>query len=163
MPECVRRPEDHEMLTAERATGPVIRLLIVDDHPVMRRGLSTLFAGASDIDVVGLASDAREAAALVDSTSPDIVLMDIAMPDVDGVEAIRSLLESHPEFAVLILTTFAELDRTLAGMKVGASTWRASAVASERCSSWCRPAWATVTSPTEIGRASCRERVSLVV
>ncbi|MFI9561602.1 response regulator [Nonomuraea endophytica] len=83
-----------------------VRLMIVDDHPVVRDGLRGMFDGLPDITVVAAAADGREALALARSTEPDVVLMDLRMPNLDGVGAIRRLHAAHPATKVIVLTTY---------------------------------------------------------
>jgi CheY-like chemotaxis protein len=86
-------------------TGP-IRLLVADDHPVVRDGLRGMLTGQPDLEVVGKAANGAEAVAMVPRLRPDVVLMDLRMPGMDGVEAIRKLRTSSPDVRVLVLTTF---------------------------------------------------------
>ena len=83
-----------------------IRILIADDHALLRHGLATLISLHDDLSVVGEAKDGREAVDLARKLSPDIVIMDLSMPLLDGVEATRRIRESLPSAKVLILTTF---------------------------------------------------------
>ena len=83
-----------------------IRLLIADDHPVVRSGLRGMFQSQPDIEVVGEAADGAEAAALASRLRPDVVLMDLRMPGMDGVAATASIKAEHPEIHVLVLTTY---------------------------------------------------------
>jgi DNA-binding NarL/FixJ family response regulator len=83
-----------------------IRLLIVDDHPVVRDGLRGMFAGADEFEVVGEAADGEEALALVKSMQPEVILMDLRMPVMDGVSAIRRLSETGIQTRVIVLTTY---------------------------------------------------------
>jgi DNA-binding NarL/FixJ family response regulator len=96
----------------------VIRLLIADDHPVVRDGLSGIFGGADDFEVVGLASDGEEAVELARRLKPDVVLMDLRMPRMDGVTAIRRLA---PEQRILVLTTFDADTDVLPAIEAGAT------------------------------------------
>lgn len=98
-----------------------VRILIVDDHPVVRDGVRGLFAGEDDIEVVGEASDGKEALSKVAALSPDVVLMDLRMPDVDGVRAIQLMADQDLEARVLVLTTF-DTDRdVLPAIEAGAT------------------------------------------
>jgi DNA-binding NarL/FixJ family response regulator len=95
----------------------VIRVLIADDHPVVRDGLSGIFGGAEDFEVVGLASDGQEAVELARRLKPDVVLMDLRMPRMDGVSAIRQL----PGQRVLVLTTYDADADVLPAIEAGAT------------------------------------------
>jgi DNA-binding NarL/FixJ family response regulator len=96
----------------------VIRILIADDHPVVRDGLSGIFGGAEDFEVVGLASDGEEAVELARRLKPDVVLMDLRMPRMDGVTAIRQLA---PAQRILVLTTFDADTDVLPAIEAGAT------------------------------------------
>jgi DNA-binding NarL/FixJ family response regulator len=98
-----------------------IRLLIVDDHPVVRDGLRGMFAGDQDFDVIGEAADGTEALALADLLRPDVILMDLRMPDVDGAMAIERLSERENPARVLVLTTYDTDADVLPALKAGAT------------------------------------------
>ncbi|MGI8881311.1 MAG: response regulator [Jatrophihabitans sp.] len=98
-----------------------IRLLIVDDHPIVRDGLRGLFADEPGIEVVGTASDGREALALVPALDPDVVLMDLRMPDLGGAETIRALRAAGQRTRVLVLTTFDTDTDVVAAVEAGAT------------------------------------------
>ncbi|HEY1177611.1 MAG TPA: response regulator transcription factor [Phytomonospora sp.] len=99
----------------------MIRLLIVDDDPLVRAGLSMMLAGLDDLRVVGEAADGIAAVRAVRSLSPDVVLMDVRMPEMDGVEATRLICAAGDATKVVVLTTF-DLDEYLfATLRVGAS------------------------------------------
>lgn len=98
----------------------VIRVLIVDDDPLVRSALALMLGGQSDIDVVGEAADGREALARVDELVPDVVLMDIRMPVMTGLEATRILHEREHPPAVVILTTFDADDHVVSAVAAGA-------------------------------------------
>ncbi len=97
-----------------------ITVLLADDHAIVRRGLSELLATAADLVVVGAAVDGAEAVALAGQHQPDVVLMDLSMPELDGVAATRQLLEISPASRVVILTSFSERDRILSAIDAGA-------------------------------------------
>ena len=97
----------------------MIRVLLVDDHEVVRQGLRLLLETSDDIDVVGEASDGAEALRAVADAQPDVVLMDIRMPRLDGIEATERLRVDHPEIAVVILTTYNEDALLLRGLRAG--------------------------------------------
>ena len=84
----------------------MIRVMLVDDHRLVRDGLTQLLAGAPDIEVVGAAADGAEVVDLASSCTPDVVLMDLSMPGVDGVAATRLLLAEQPTVRVIALTSF---------------------------------------------------------
>jgi len=98
----------------------VIRVLIVDDHALIRRGLSDLLGAAEGIEVVGAIDSGGQAAAAVSDLEPDIVLMDLSMPGLDGIEATRQVLSVRPETKVIMLTSFSENARILAALDIGA-------------------------------------------
>jgi DNA-binding NarL/FixJ family response regulator len=97
-----------------------IKLLIVDDHPVVRQGLSDIFEATEDIQVVGLASDGVEAVTMSLKYEPDVILMDLSMPNMDGMDATRFLLRSCPDARVLMLTSFGGKERVKEALRSGA-------------------------------------------
>ncbi|MCE7006524.1 response regulator transcription factor [Kibdelosporangium philippinense] len=99
----------------------MIRLLIVDDHPVVRDGLRATFTGEPDIEVVGEAGNGRQAVDMVASHNANVVLMDLRMPELDGVRAIRRLKETAPDTRVLVLTTFDTDSDVLPAIEAGAT------------------------------------------
>ena len=98
----------------------MIRVLIAEDHALVRGGLVELIGGADDLEVVGAAADGREALALAKDLQPDVLLMDISMPELDGIEAARAITEAVPEVRIVMLTAFSERDRVLAALDAGA-------------------------------------------
>ncbi len=98
-----------------------IRVLLVDDHAILRAGLRALLAAYSDIKIVGEAADGPEALTRVDELKPDVVVMDIAMPGVNGLVATRQILQVHPKTKVLILTQYDNKEYVLPLIKVGAA------------------------------------------
>ena len=97
-----------------------IRILLADDHDVVRRGLTALLDGADGFAVVGAAADGEEAVALAGEHQPDVVLMDLSMPGVDGIEATRRLVAARPESRVVVLTSFSDRERILDALDAGA-------------------------------------------
>lgn len=97
-----------------------IRVLIVDDHAIVRKGIRALLAQMPDIEVVGEAGDGREAVAQVTEFRPDVVLMDLVMPNMDGIEATRQIKSQQPESRILVLTSFATDDKVFPAIKAGA-------------------------------------------
>lgn len=96
------------MRTPSAADGGPIRVLIADDHPVVRSGLASLLESISGMAVVGQAATGREAVREAALIRPDVVVMDLRMPQLDGVQATREILRQHPGVAVLVLTMFDE-------------------------------------------------------
>lgn len=97
-----------------------IRVLVVDDHAMVRRGVRDLLSTEPGIEVAGEAHNGREAIAEVARLRPDIVLMDLAMPGLDGPEIIRTIDLHHPEARILVLTSFAGEDLLSAALQAGA-------------------------------------------
>ena len=97
-----------------------MRVLIADDQRVVREGLATIVGAFPDTEVVGLAGDGEEALELVEAHAPDVVLMDLRMPRLDGVEATRRLHEHHRDVPVVVLTTYADDDSIVAALSAGA-------------------------------------------
>jgi DNA-binding NarL/FixJ family response regulator len=99
----------------------MVRVLVVDDHPVVRSGLIGMLAVTDDIEVVGEAGDGEEALTLVESTRPDVVLMDLRMPRRDGVSATGAIVSSYPDTKVLVLTTYDTDTDILHAVEAGAA------------------------------------------
>jgi DNA-binding NarL/FixJ family response regulator len=99
----------------------VIRVLVVDDHAVVRAGLEQLLATVPDVELAGAAADGERAVALARETAPDVVLMDLEMPGVDGREATRRILAERPDTRIVVLTSFADRERILGALDAGAT------------------------------------------
>jgi len=97
-----------------------IRLLLADDHAIVRRGLQLFLKTQPDFELVGEAATGHEVLERAAELAPDIVLMDLHMPVMDGIEATRQLLTSHPDVKVIVLTSFSDHDHVLPAVKAGA-------------------------------------------
>jgi DNA-binding NarL/FixJ family response regulator len=98
-----------------------IRILITDDHPVVREGLSGMLAGQSDFEVIGLAADGDTAVKMHDSLAPDVTLMDLRMPGLDGVGAIKAIKAQQPSARIIVLTTYDSDADILPAIEAGAT------------------------------------------
>ncbi len=98
-----------------------VRLLITDDHPVVRAGLRGMLSGEPDFEVVGEATNGKEALALIGELRPDVVLMDLRMPEMDGVTAISHIKTEYPETQILVLTTYESDADILRAIETGAT------------------------------------------
>jgi DNA-binding NarL/FixJ family response regulator len=107
-------------MTQERGGARPVRVLIADDHPVFRDGLATLLEPHPDIEVVGRAADGAEAVALAAELRADVVVMDIQMPQVNGIEATRRVLAADPSVGVLVFTMGEDDSTLLSAMRAGA-------------------------------------------
>lgn len=102
----------------------MIRVLIADDHHVVRRGLLFFLKTQKDIEVVGEAKNGLEAVALAESLLPDIILMDLVMPELDGIQATKRIKEKFPNVQVLMLTSFSDRDHVVPAMEAGAAGYQ---------------------------------------
>jgi two-component system, NarL family, response regulator LiaR len=109
-----------ELTTIEGEPQP-IKILIVDDHPLMRNALKTLLVKQADFQIVGEAGDGEEAVKLATELSPDVIIMDISMPKLDGLQATQQIKMNCPRIAVLVLTVHDEIEYLLGILKAGAA------------------------------------------
>src|SRR5262245_8761160 len=98
----------------------LIKVLIVDDHAIVRKGIRALLATEPNIQVLGEAKDGREAITEVERLRPDVILMDLVMPELDGIEAIRQITSRQPGSRILVLTSFATDEKVFPAIKAGA-------------------------------------------
>jgi NarL family two-component system response regulator LiaR len=98
----------------------IIRVMVVDDHPVVRRGMKSLLEEEEDIELVGEAVNGRDALEKVELLKPDVILMDLVMPEMSGIEAIEKINASHPDIRILVMTSFAADDKVFPSIKAGA-------------------------------------------
>jgi DNA-binding NarL/FixJ family response regulator len=136
-----------------------IKVLIADDQRLMREGLATLLALADDIDIVAQAGDGAEAIELAKAHQPNVILMDIQMPHINGVEATRTIRSILPATQIIILTTFDDDEYLLAGLRAGACGYLLKDMPSEQLADAIRSA-AKGQSP--IGPEMARKLVNLV-
>ena len=102
----------------------LIRVFVTDDHSIVRKGIKATLELVPDMELVGEATNGREAVEMAGASKPDVILMDLVMPEMDGIEAIRQIKSQHPEIAILVLTTFAGEDKVFPAIKAGASGYQ---------------------------------------
>lgn len=98
-----------------------IRILIADDHHVVRRGLVFFLKTQKDLEIIGEAENGRKAVEMAKELKPDIILMDLAMPEMDGIEATKIIKEEDPSIKIMILTSFSDQDHVIPALEAGAS------------------------------------------
>lgn len=108
-----------------------IRVMIVDDHNLVREGLKAVFEQGDDIEVVGEAGSGEEAIQLVDRLTPDVILMDISMPGMNGIQATRQIRETHPEARIVILTMLDQEGYVYEAIKAGATGYMLKSTSSD--------------------------------
>ena len=99
---------------------PPLRILIADDHPLVRSGLRALLMATEDLEVVGEAATGEEAVTLASSLSPDVIVMDLRMPGINGIEATRHIVQANPRIRILVVTLFEDDDSVFAALRAGA-------------------------------------------
>ena len=108
--------------TDVRPSQARVRVLIVDDHAIVRKGIRALLSEVDGFEVVGEASDGQEAVQRAEETHPDVIVMDLLMPGMDGIEATRQITSRQPKTRILVLTSFAADNKVFPAIKAG--RWR---------------------------------------
>jgi NarL family two-component system response regulator LiaR len=129
-------------------THDPIRVMIVDDHSMVRRGLATILRVRPDLQLVGEANNGQEALQICEQVQPDVILMDLVMPEMDGAAATRALREKRPEIQVIALTSFKEKELVQGALEAGAIGYLLKSVSAARPPARCLP----------IAQATCRAR-----
>jgi DNA-binding NarL/FixJ family response regulator len=106
--------------TTDKTHPNTIRILVADDHAIIRKGIRAMLETVPDIEVAGEAVNGREAVVAAEKLKPDVILMDLVMPQMDGIEAIRRIKAQQPDARILVLTTFAGEDKLFPAIKAGA-------------------------------------------
>lgn len=106
-------------MTGQTKSG-VIQVFVADDHAIVRDGIRSLLATETEIEFVGEAENGADAVFMVQDISPDVILMDLVMPEMDGIEAIRQIIAQNPEARILVLTSFTADDKVFPAIKAGA-------------------------------------------
>jgi DNA-binding NarL/FixJ family response regulator len=107
-------------MTHHEETDAVIRVVLADDQTLVREGLTLMLGLMDGVEVAAVAADGEEAVAAVDAQRPDVALLDLRMPRVDGVEATKRIRESHPQVEVVVLTTYADDESVMSALRAGA-------------------------------------------
>jgi DNA-binding NarL/FixJ family response regulator len=118
----------------------VIRVLLADDHGVIRDGLGRLIEALPDVELAGVAADGQQAVDRARALRPDVVLMDLEMPRLDGIQATKRILEERPETAVLVLTSFSDRPRIMGALEAGACGYLLKDVSSDEVAEGIRAA-----------------------
>src|SRR4030066_284142 len=104
-------------------TSQTIRVMLVDDHNVVRSGLATFLRAYDDLELVAEASNGREAVQACQQNTPDVILMDLIMPEMDGIAATKAILAEHPEIKIIAMTSFEEETLVQGGLPAGAISY----------------------------------------
>lgn len=138
----------------------VIRVMVADDHEVVREGISGFLNAIDDLELVGEARDGQEAVSLCGQVQPDVILMDIVMPIMDGIEATQQITEKYPHVKVIILTSFNDEDNVHHGLQAGAISYLLKNASIHEMSSAIRAAYAgkSVLAP-EAAQTLIRSRI----
>src|SRR5678810_1135259 len=134
-------------------TGDMIRVVLADDHAVVRAGLKAVLGGAKDIEVIGEAKNGREAVAMAERFNPDVIVMDLSMPELDGTAATKEIVQKGLRTKVLVLTMHAEEDYLVPLMEAGAAGYLVKSAAAGL--TYTSP-WATARTASTSSRSAAR-------
>ncbi|SFS65785.1 response regulator [Marininema halotolerans] len=123
----------------------MMKLVLVDDHPMVLKGLRLFLQMQEDMEIVGEASNGQEAITLVRTVQPDVVLMDLMMPVMDGIEATRQIHESLPEVKIIVLTSFADQDHVIPAIRAGAVGYQLKEIEADELAETIRAAYRGMT------------------
>ncbi|CAF1740795.1 response regulator transcription factor [Bacillus subtilis] len=101
-----------------------MKIVIADDHHVVRKGLRFFFATQDDIEVVGEAATGLEALRVIEETKPDLVLMDLSMPEMDGIQAIKKVIQQFPDTNIIVLTSYSDQEHVIPALQAGAKAYQ---------------------------------------
>ncbi|AOY06540.1 two-component system response regulator YhcZ [Bacillus subtilis] len=101
-----------------------MKIVIADDHHVVRKGLRFFFATQDDIEVVGEAATGLEALRVIEETKPDLVLMDLSMPEMDGIQAIKKAIQQFPDTNIIVLTSYSDQEHVIPALQAGAKAYQ---------------------------------------
>ena len=111
----LKAPDEENFMDTEKK-----KIVIAEDHTILREGLKALLSSSTELEVVGEAEDGREAVKLASELAPDLILMDLSMPRMNGIEAIKEIKKRHPEIKILVLTVYKTEEYVLASLQAGA-------------------------------------------
>jgi len=138
-----------------------IRVMVVDDHPMVRSGLKALLSAYDDLEFAGEAGNGAEAIRLCDRLNPDVVLMDLVMPEMDGAAATRAIRQKHPQIKVVVLTSFKEDELVQGALQAGAIGYLLKNVSADELARAIRAAYAgRPRLPPRPPRCSFKPRLS---
>ena len=119
-----------------------IRVIVADDHDMLREGLATFLSMYHDLELVGEVASGAEALRLCQELEPDVVLMDLIMPEMDGVTAIKLIHAGQPQIRIIALTSFGDADLVRAALRAGATSYLLKNVSADRLAQAIRATWA---------------------
>lgn len=145
------QPMSPEPVTAEPLDRDVIRVLIADDHPMFRDGLRVVLSTEPTLEVVGEAADGPEVVELAEKLQPDVIVMDLNLPSLNGIEATRQVVAANPHIAVLVLTMFDDDDSVFSALRAGSRATSSRAPATR--TSWQPSGRSSPAQPSSVQRS----------